>query len=171
MLMVPLFESGMSSFTTPTLSPSTAGSLQLASLPEAIFSVWGSIVAETQVGVLAEAVEAVSPLRSRWPWTTVIWLNRSARGKVTVVVTVGDGVVVVDVLGFEIVAVGCFVVGKSLWLEAPAKAMATGVAMAANRMRLPEAKARRRWRRRASPRRRTSAADGSSIWSEIATNR
>jgi hypothetical protein len=90
---------------------------------------------------------------------------------VTVVVAVGDGVVVVDVFGFEIVAVGSFVAGEILWVEAPAKTMATGVAMAANRTRLPEARASRRRRRRASPRRRTSAADGSSIWSVVATNR
>jgi hypothetical protein len=163
----------MSLFTTPTVSPSAAGSLQSWVSPDPIFSVWGSMVAETQVGVLAEAVEAVSPLRSRCPCATVIWLNRSAPGKVTVVVADGDRGVVVDVL--EVldglgVAVGFFI-GEMFCVEAPARTMATGVAMAANRTRLPEARARRRRRRRASPRRRTSAADGSWVWSVRATNR
>src|ERR1017187_7428488 len=95
-------------------------------------NVWGSTVAATQGGVLAEAVAAVSPLRSRCPCDTATWLNRSGRGKVTVVVAVGGGVIV-DVLGVEFVAVGSFVVGESLWLDAPAKTMTRGVAMATNK--------------------------------------
>jgi hypothetical protein len=100
-------------------------------------------------------------------------LNRSAGGKETetAVVPVGNEDVVDDTLGVEMAVVGLFVVGETFWVEAPARTMATGVVTAANRRRLPEARVRRRWRRRASPRRRTSPADGSSIWPVKSANR
>jgi hypothetical protein len=108
-------------------------------------NVWGSTWAETQVGVLAAAVAAVSPLRRRCPWTTAIWLNRSPRGRGTLVVPGGiDAVVVVGVVGVEMAVVGFFVVGEGFWVEAPARTMATGVVTAANRARLPAATAKRR---------------------------
>jgi hypothetical protein len=50
-------------------------------------------------------------------------------------------VAVVDVLGVTAVVVGRVVV-EILWVEAPARTMATGVAMAANTRRLPAATAR-----------------------------
>src|ERR1700677_1494803 len=103
MLRVASSESGMYPFTAATVCPSRAGSLQSTSPPAPMANVWGSTGAETQVGVLAEAVAAVSPLRRSCPWTTAIWLNRSARGKVTVLV---------EALGVEMAVVGFFVVGE-----------------------------------------------------------
>jgi hypothetical protein len=72
-------------------------------------------------------------------------LKRSGEGNETraVVIDVGIVEVVDDVLGVELAVVGP-VVGEPCRVEAPARTMATGVVTAANRMRLPEARARRR---------------------------